>query len=88
MRRPPCVKSSERGPPPGGISHGDLGTIRIGFTSAASLNPLVPAAISSFRNAYPDVELRLVVHPTTPLLAQLCAGCDRRGVRPSDADGA
>ena len=52
-------------------SHGDLGTIRIGFTSAASLNPLVPAAISSFRNAYPDVELRLVVHPTTPLLAQL-----------------
>ena len=53
------------------ISHGDLGTIRIGFTSAASLNPLVPAAISSFRNAYPDVELRLVVQPTTPLLAQI-----------------
>jgi DNA-binding transcriptional LysR family regulator len=53
------------------ISHGDLGTIRIGFTSAASLNPLVSATISSFRNAYPDVELRLAVQPTTPLLAQL-----------------
>jgi DNA-binding transcriptional LysR family regulator len=53
------------------ISHGDLGTIRVGFTSAASLNPLVPAAISSFRTAYPDVELRLVVQATTPLLAQL-----------------
>jgi DNA-binding transcriptional LysR family regulator len=53
------------------ISHGDLGTIRMGFTSAASLNPLVPAAISSFRNAFPDVELRLVVQATSPLLSQL-----------------
>src|ERR687892_173394 len=43
------------------VRHGDLGTIRVGFTSAASLNPLVPAAISAFRNTYPDVELRLVV---------------------------
>jgi DNA-binding transcriptional LysR family regulator len=53
------------------IRQGDLGTIRIGFTSAASLNPLVPAVISAFRNSYPDVELRLVVHATNPLLAQL-----------------
>ena len=53
------------------ISNGDLGTVRIGFTSAASLNPLVSATISSFRGAYPDVELRLVVQPTTPLLAHL-----------------
>ena len=53
------------------VSHGDLGTLRIGFTSAASLNPLVPAAISAFRKAYPDVELRLVVQATTPLLTQL-----------------
>ena len=53
------------------VSHGDLGTIRVGFTSAASLNPLVPAAISAFRKAYPDVELRLVVQATTPLLTQL-----------------
>jgi len=53
------------------VRQGDLGTIRVGFTSAASLNPLVPGAISSFRSAYPDVELRLIVQPTTPLLAQL-----------------
>ena len=46
-------------------------TLRVGFTSAASLNPLVPAVISGFREAYPDVELRLVVQPTTPLLVQL-----------------
>jgi DNA-binding transcriptional LysR family regulator len=31
----------------------------------------VPATISGFRTAYPDVELRLVVQATTPLLAQL-----------------
>jgi DNA-binding transcriptional LysR family regulator len=48
-----------------------LGTLRVGFTSAASLNPLVPTVISAFRRSYPDVELRLVVHPTTLLLAQL-----------------
>src|SRR5580765_4760805 len=53
------------------VSHGDLGTLRVGFTSAASLNPLVPVAISAFRTAYPDVELRLVVQATTPLLTQL-----------------
>ena len=53
------------------VRQGDLGTIRVGFTSAASLNPLVPGAISAFRRASPDVELRLIVQPTTPLLAQL-----------------
>lgn len=53
------------------VSRGDLGTLRVGFTSAASLNPLVPKVISAFRRSYPDVELRLVVHPTTLLLAQL-----------------
>jgi len=53
------------------VSRGELGVIRIGFTSAASLNPVVPAMISSFRKAYPDVDLRLVVQPTAPLLAQL-----------------
>lgn len=69
------------------VSHGDLGTIRIGFTSAASLNPLVPAAISAFRTAYPDVELRLVVHATTPLLAQLSQDMiDVAFVRPTSTE--
>jgi len=53
------------------VTRGDLGTVRIGFTSAASLNPLVPATISDFRRAYPDVELRLVVLATAPLLTEL-----------------
>jgi DNA-binding transcriptional LysR family regulator len=69
------------------ISHGDLGIIRIGFTSAASLNPLVSATISSFRSAYPDVELRLVVQPTTPLLAQLSHDViDLAFVRPTSTE--
>ena len=68
-------------------SHGELGTIRIGFTSAASLNPLVPAAISSFRNAFPEVELRLVVQPTTPLLAQISQDViDVAFVRPTQTE--
>jgi DNA-binding transcriptional LysR family regulator len=53
------------------VTRGDIGTVRIGFTSAASLNPLVPATISGFRRAYPDVELRLVVLATAPLLTEL-----------------
>lgn len=69
------------------VSHGDLGTLRIGFTSAASLNPLVPAAISAFRKAYPDVELRLVVQATTPLLTQLSQDLiDVAFVRPTPSE--
>jgi DNA-binding transcriptional LysR family regulator len=69
------------------VSHGDLGTLRIGFTSAASLNPLVPAAISAFRKVYPDVELRLAVQATTPLLTQLSQDLiDVAFVRPTPAE--
>jgi DNA-binding transcriptional LysR family regulator len=69
------------------VRQGDLGTIRVGFTSAASLNPLVPGAISAFRNAYPDVELRLIVQPTTPLLAQLSLDqIDVAFVRPTSTE--
>ncbi len=68
-------------------SHGDLGTLRVGFTSAASLNPLVPAAISGFREAYPDVELRLVVQATTPLLVQMSQDLiDVAFVRPTSTE--
>ncbi len=69
------------------VRHGDLGTIRVGFTSAASLNPLVPGAISDFRKAYPDVELRLIVQPTAPLLAQLAQDqIDVAFVRPTSTE--
>jgi len=69
------------------VRQGDLGTVRVGFTSAASLNPLVPGAISAFRSAYPDVELRLIVQPTTPLLAQLALDqIDVAFVRPTPTE--
>ena len=53
------------------VTRGDLGTVRIGFTSAASLNPIVPSMISDFRRTFPNVDLRLVVLPTTSLLTEL-----------------
>jgi DNA-binding transcriptional LysR family regulator len=69
------------------VTQGDLGTIRAGFTSAASLNPLVLGAISAFRSAHPDVELRLVVQPTTPLLEQLSRDqIDVAFVRPTSTE--
>jgi DNA-binding transcriptional LysR family regulator len=69
------------------VRHGDLGILRVGFTSAASLNPLVSGAISAFRTAYPDVELRLIVQPTTPLLAQLALDqIDVAFVRPTSTE--
>ena len=69
------------------IRHGDLGTIRVGFTSAASLNPLVSGAISAFRNTYPDVELRLIVQPTASLLVLLSQDqIDVAFVRPTSTE--
>ena len=48
----------------------------------------MPGAISSFRNAFPDVELRLTVQATTPLLAQLSQDVLERRLRPSDVTSA
>lgn len=50
---------------------GELGQLRIGFTSSASFNPFVPAIISSFREAYPDMELVLVEQATAFLIDEL-----------------
>lgn len=69
------------------VSRGDLGQIRIGFTSAASLNPLVPAVISAFRAAYADVDVRLVVEATNSLLTRLSQDLiDVAFVRPTPAE--
>ena len=69
------------------VSRGEAGTLRVGFTSAASLNPLVPATINNFRTAYPGVELLLTVDATAPLLAQLSNDTlDLAFVRPTAAE--
>jgi DNA-binding transcriptional LysR family regulator len=53
------------------VACGEQGTIHIGFTSSASFNPLVPAIISRFRDANPDVEINLVEETTSALLTHL-----------------
>jgi DNA-binding transcriptional LysR family regulator len=47
---------------------GELGQLRIGFTSSASFNPIVTGTIGRFRDAYPDMELYLQEQATTTLL--------------------
>jgi len=52
-------------------ARGELGRVRIGFTSSASFNRHVPGIISHFRDAYPEVELDLMEQATTLLLNAL-----------------
>lgn len=53
---------------------GELGHLRIGFTSSASFNPLVRSAIGRFRDGYPDIDLELQEQATTVLLKSLRDG--------------
>lgn len=50
---------------------GEQGHLRIGFTSSASYNPLVPGMIQKFRDLYPNVAVTLVEQATSALLADL-----------------
>ena len=69
------------------VNRGEAGTLRVGFTSAASLNPLVPETINNFRTLFPGVELSLAVHATALLLAQLSSDVlDVALVRPTAAE--
>ena len=52
-------------------NRGELGTVRIGFTSSASFNRHVPRIVSHFRDAYPEVELYLMEQATNLLLNAL-----------------
>ncbi|ACI59506.1 transcriptional regulator, LysR family (plasmid) [Rhizobium leguminosarum bv. trifolii WSM2304] len=53
---------------------GELGQLRIGFTSSASFNPIVTSSIGRFRDAYPDIDLELQEQVTTVLLQSLRDG--------------
>ncbi|WP_018412166.1 LysR family transcriptional regulator [Methyloversatilis thermotolerans] len=65
-------------------ARGEQGQIRIGFTSASSFNPSVPAIISGFRERYPEVEISLVEQATEALVNALEAGqIDIAFVRPT-----
>jgi DNA-binding transcriptional LysR family regulator len=55
-------------------SRGETGSLRVGFTTSAAFNPVVPAAIRAFRRAYADVDLTLEEAITTRLVAGLEGG--------------
>ena len=46
-------------------ARGELGSLRVGFTSTATFNVVVPSAIRSFRRAYPEIYLTLKEANTT-----------------------
>ena len=58
------------------IGRGERGSIRIGFTSSASFNPIVPGLISEFRSKHPKVEVmlrvRLIMFPGLIMLWRAC----------------
>lgn len=53
---------------------GELGQLRIGFTSSASFNPIVTRTIGRFRDSYPDMDLELQEQVTSTLLQFLRDG--------------
>lgn len=50
---------------------GETGVLRVGFTGAATFNPIVPAAVRAYRRAFPDVVLTLHEDNSTGLAAAL-----------------
>lgn len=66
---------------------GESGTIRIGFTGTAALNPAVSRSISRFRHHYPDVEIQITEANSVALAAALVENTiDVAILRPSDED--
>jgi DNA-binding transcriptional LysR family regulator len=52
-------------------ARGQSGRLRVGFTSSAVFNPVVPAIVNAFREKYAAVEFNLEEAPTTQLLERL-----------------
>jgi DNA-binding transcriptional LysR family regulator len=68
-------------------ARGELGSLRVGFTSTATFNVVVPSAIRSFRRAYPDIYLTLEEANTPRLVAGLREGTiDAVFLRPGTLD--
>jgi DNA-binding transcriptional LysR family regulator len=55
-------------------ARGESGSLRVGFTSTATFNVVVPSAIRSFRRAYPEIDLTLEEANTTRLVTGLREG--------------
>ena len=68
-------------------ARGELGSLRLGFTSTATFNVVVPSAIRSFRRAYPEIYLTLEEANTTRLVTGLREGTlDAVFLRPGTPD--
>lgn len=63
-----AVRSAQR------AGRGETGALRVGFTSAAAMNPLVPATIRAFRHQYPQVQVSLSESNSTSLADNLRSG--------------
>jgi DNA-binding transcriptional LysR family regulator len=55
-------------------ARGEAGRLAVGFTSSAALHPFVPAALRSFREAFPDVRMELDEAGTTELIEAVLLG--------------
>src|SRR5580700_6334332 len=55
-------------------ARGELGSLRVGFTSTATFIAVVPSAIRSFRRTYPEIYLTLEEANTTRLVTGLREG--------------
>ena len=70
-------------------ARGELGTLRLGFTGTAALNPVVPRLIRDFRRERPDLALELFEANSLRLRADVLAGrLDVAILRPSLSDPA
>ena len=68
-------------------ARGEVGAIRIGFTSSASFNPFVTSAIRDYRRAFPDVGVILLEETTAHLLSLFQAQrLDAAFVRPAPGE--
>ena len=68
-------------------TRGELGSLRVGFTSTATFNVVVRSAIRGFRRAYPEIYLTLEEANTTRLVTGLREGAlDAVFLRPGTPD--
>jgi DNA-binding transcriptional LysR family regulator len=66
---------------------GQVGQIRIGFTSSAVSRPIVPTILRIFRHTHPEVEVTLTEDDTTRLLSGLAGDkLDASFIRPGRPD--
>lgn len=68
-------------------ARGELGTLRLGFTGTAAINPVVPRLIRDFRRERPDLSLELFEANSVRLREDVLGGrLDAAILRPGPAD--